>query len=475
MGDEKTNRFDDFQLEEYKNISNSHFESGKQVSTFFRYYLLILSAPAVLLSIISGSVDEFTKFFKGELNEGIYDLVFFYFVLISISGLFIYWYIINIRHDSILYARTVNKVRKYFFDKSDLKIGEWSRYLELPVLGSKPKYIDKLMFFPLALIFTIINSSFLFFGLYLRRLHSEFIFNFSYLGDFTISESIYWITLFFILFHWILWHYLSYLRENKYLKSYSFGIDIDGVMNNQTENFIKWYHKFNEREIKKDDIKEIPVRLNSSLNINAFDEEVIFNCKEYWEELQENENAFRTIKDIHKSFGYRVFLYTHRDWGNTTKEIEAKITEKNYTVLDKKTIKKLTKKWLKSNGLKIKTTSNFFGVIRDFLTPHFLKLRIRLTIEKGNSYITDGRHFFFYRKYFLLLNRFQGARQNNIRFFVEDRPDNAIKLATLVDFVFLFNQPYNLENSKEPNYVFPKNIIRVHSWNEIYSHLKELS
>ena len=38
-------KFEDFQLEEYKNISNAHFEANKQIEVFFRYFLIIASAP----------------------------------------------------------------------------------------------------------------------------------------------------------------------------------------------------------------------------------------------------------------------------------------------------------------------------------------------------------------------------------------------------------------------------------------------
>lgn len=468
-------QFDLFQLEEYKNISNSHFESGKQVSTFFRYYLLLLSAPAILLTLISSIDGSLNNFFQGNLEEYIYNLVFAYILLIALSGFCIYFYILNIRHDSILYARTVNKVRKYFYDNSNMNIDQWSRYLELPTSGSKPKYFEKIIFLPLAIIFTLINSSFLFFAFYLRKLKSEIVFDYNFFGSFTISDSIYWFTFSFVLIHLFLWFGLSYLRENMYLKSYSFGVDIDGVINNQTDNFIKWYKKIYGVEIKRKQLKEIPVRLNESLNISSEHEEVIFNCKEYWEDLSENENAFKTIKEIHKSFGYKVFLYTHRDWGTATDSIKEKIQENNYTVLDKATMLSLTKGWLVENGLDIVTIHNFWDVLREFFIPKFLKLKIRLTIEKGNSYISDSRRFFIYRNYKLLLNRFQGVKRNDIRFFVEDRPENAIKLASITDFVFLYDQPYNQTKSKTPKYRYPKNVIRVRSWNEIYRHIKELS
>jgi len=44
-------KFDDFLLSEYEHIANAHFETGKQVSTFFNYYLLILAAPVIIVTL----------------------------------------------------------------------------------------------------------------------------------------------------------------------------------------------------------------------------------------------------------------------------------------------------------------------------------------------------------------------------------------------------------------------------------------
>lgn len=53
--------FDEFQLEEYKNISNAHFEANKQISIFFRYFLLIASTPAILFVWFGKDLEEFEK------------------------------------------------------------------------------------------------------------------------------------------------------------------------------------------------------------------------------------------------------------------------------------------------------------------------------------------------------------------------------------------------------------------------------
>lgn len=463
--------FEKFQLEEYKNISTSHYEAVKQVSTFFRYYLLLLSAPALLLTLIGKSNEQLADFFQGKLNVGVYDLIFFYFIFIALSGFCMFIYIINIRHDSILYARTVNKVRKYFYERSSITIKEYPKYVGLPLTDSKPTYLDSTIFFPLVILFISINTGFLVFAFHLRKLCSEFIFDFSLIVDFSISESEYIISIIFLFLHLALWRYLSYSRENKYLKSYAFGVDIDGVMNNQTELFVKWLEKL-KIKIKEQNILEIPVRLNPDLGVNAFHEEVIFNSKEYWEELSESENVFKTIKDIKNVFGYKVFIYTHRDWGNMSEDVKSKIKDLGFTPITKKDILKITTNWFEKQGIKVFIVNNWRKAFLNFLILPIFRTKIRLMFEKGNTYISDNRFLFIVRKQTLLLNRFQSSKKNQIKFFVEDRPDNAIKLSNIVEYVFLFDQPYNQDVSK---YSFPKNVIRVGSWNMIYSYLKELS
>jgi len=469
----QNNKFDDFQLEEYKNISTSHFESIKQVSVFFRYYLLLLSAPALLLTLVGTGEGNMSTFFKGNLDKTTYDIVFAYLLLISAAGLCIFLFIINIRHDAILYARKVNKVRKYFYENSSLKVDDYHKYLGLPIVESKPRYTDNTIFFPLIIVFTLINSAFLFSAFYFRMLHSDYVFNTTLFElDLPLSRIYLWIVFFNILGHIILWKYLSYRRENFYLKSFAFGVDIDGVVNNQTEHFAEWLYKLRGKRIDTEKIKEIPVRLNKGLNVDDFDEQVVFNCKEYWEGLREKENALKTINDIHKKFGYKIFVYTYRPWGQMSDKVKNEIIKQNYTPLLKNDIVKITKSSFKNVGINTFIINNWFSSILYWFIPTFLKIRTRVTIEKGNSNISDTRFSFIVRNQTLLLNRFQGAKRNRLKFFIEDTPENAIKLANLVDYVFLMNQPYN---NDENRYRFQKNIIRVDSWNEVYSHLKQLS
>src|SRR2546421_8600548 len=46
--------FEDYLLAEYKNIAEAHFRSIAAISSFFRYYLLIMALPVTLVSVFIG-------------------------------------------------------------------------------------------------------------------------------------------------------------------------------------------------------------------------------------------------------------------------------------------------------------------------------------------------------------------------------------------------------------------------------------
>ena len=234
-----TSPFDKFQLEEYKNISTSHYESVKQVSAFFRYYLLIVGAPAFILYLLRDKDEGLSIFLSGESPESYYTIASVYLIAIAFVGLFTMLYIVNLRHDAVLYAHTVNKVRRYFYEKSSIPITDYSNYKHLPISTNIPKYAQKTFFIPLIAVFVIINCGLFSAGLYIKSLSpTPYFFDWSLVEDISLSsKSIGILCLGYLLAHIITFLYLVERRNNKYLKSYRIGIDIDGVLNNQTHHF----------------------------------------------------------------------------------------------------------------------------------------------------------------------------------------------------------------------------------------------
>jgi len=477
---ENLSTFDSFQLEEYKNLSNSHYESVKQVTVFFRYYLLILSAPIFILTLIDDRRNEVKTFFNGTSEPIFYNLIFSYFIIISIIGFFIFYYVINLRQDAILYARSVNKVRKYFYHNSGIKNVEYEQFANLPLISSTPKYFERIFFTPLLLVFSLINCSFFAIALNLRSFYKDYFIECEYCLN--IRISMYFILIVstaFMILHYFLYKWLAYKRNNIYLKNYAIGVDIDGVLNDQTKHFVKWLKKLTGKKIDPKEIKEIPVHLNKSLDVSSIDERIVFNTKEYWETLPLKENAYVRLNHFQKVFGYRINIYSYRSWpqyNGDKKSINNLIVKKGYTPLKELEIKKISKKWLIDNNILEKPVSGCLDKIKYFfskLPNKTLKYKSikTLTIETGNPFISDSR--FSNRLNYRILNnnRFQDAKKKGFRFFIEDSPENAIKLSDMCDYVFLFNEPYNSDKT----YILPRNIIRVNHWDEIYSKLKLLS
>lgn len=110
------NSFDIFQLEEYKNISNAHFETNKQIGTFFRYFLLIASAPT-LIFVWFGKNDGFLNDLLNGIDTHRNIFIGFFLLVVSFIGLMSCFYLISLRLDSILYARAVNGIRGFFYRK----------------------------------------------------------------------------------------------------------------------------------------------------------------------------------------------------------------------------------------------------------------------------------------------------------------------------------------------------------------------
>lgn len=107
--------FTQFQLKEYENISQAHFKTNEVLATFYRYFLLITAIPITTIGLALMKLSE-----DGISPEGRF-LAHFIFglsvMLLSLVGAAVISYIEGLRLDAILYARVVNSIRDYFFNK----------------------------------------------------------------------------------------------------------------------------------------------------------------------------------------------------------------------------------------------------------------------------------------------------------------------------------------------------------------------
>jgi len=445
MSDES--KFEKYLLSEYTNIAQAHFKSIETISTFFRYYLLIMSIPLSTIAIISrfpSDTQQTSNIFE-EYKLPISAVL----SCISLVGFWVFCYITNLRLDTILYARVVNGIRKYFYDESNIDINQKNRIRVLAQSPELPQYYEKTYFLPVVVVFAIINSLYLSFGCY-------------------VFFKNYWslfIPCFFFISHWGIYFWYARHREHAYLKSNILGVDIDGVLNKHRDIFCSLLLEKTGRKIKPEEITVIPVHELPSLEVTREDEREVFNDPSYWKKMPVIDEAAENLRKLRNIFKLKIYIFTYRPWPDTKDKIGEYIKEfldecensltkyiflflfylispikKLLKLFKEKPLKQITKEWLKQNKFKY---NNFI-------------------FEKGNDYSSDPRGRFN--------NRFYVARKKKIRYFVEDDLEKAIKLSYICDFVFLFDQPYNQTTEK-----ISANIIRVKSWNEIYKKIRKLS
>jgi len=285
--------FEAFLLSEYQNIAQAHFKSIETISTFFRYYLLIMSIPISAIAILS-QVSS-TKIGLSTIISKYNIFISIVLFCISFIGLGIFSYVTNLRLDAILYARVVNGIRKYFYDGSDIDINLKIRMRALPQSPYLPLYYEKSLFLPVVFVFALMNSLYFFIALgvlVFEKLKNSQAFAYSN-GNILdkcfslILDNLMIVILsaFFLLAHFFIYHYLSRHREAGYLKSSIIGIDIDGVLNNHRQHFCNLLLKNKNKHLDPEDIFLMPVHENKSLEISRDDERAVFNDPSYWMDM----------------------------------------------------------------------------------------------------------------------------------------------------------------------------------------------
>ena len=292
--------FNKFQLSEYQFIAQAHFETIKQVTEFFRYYLIILSASAIIFVLFDHNIETLQQFLNGSFIF-VSKIISSFFIILSFVGLFLCIYIINLRQDAILYARTVNGIRKYFFESKIFLSEEFEKYFRVMTKNiTQPSYLEWHIFFPVVFTFSLLNTVYLSLGLYLRP--NGFIKDFIYIKIPLLAlPTLYLVLIGFFTLHTFLYVYLAYWRDNTYMRSHKIGIDIDGVLNDHKKHFCNLLqNNLSYNRLSPDDIIKIPVRHISGRGITETDELKVFNDVKYWEEMLPIQNNFNSIHKIKK-------------------------------------------------------------------------------------------------------------------------------------------------------------------------------
>lgn len=470
-------QFPEFLYKEYDNIAAAHFKTTELISEYFKHYLTIVTIPFTLLVVIV-NLDIFkTALINGTLSKIFIVPVALLFIILSFIGVMFFWYILNLRWDALLYARTINGIRKYFFDH-DLTLDIANRYRQrvLPQSPFIPGYREFQFFGPLVLTFGVLNSLYF----YISLIAFEFV-----LGNSFPFSSLFVIisTSLFFTFH-IFWYlFLAQRRELSYLQSNILGVDIDGVLNLHRNQFSEFLKINTGKEIDPEKITVIPVRDCPELGLDLADEFAVFNDPNYWTTMKPAPRAAEVLRRLRNSMRLKIHIFTSRPWPNLDKSMKSqqkkalKTTWKRTSKTYRASVNKKRTFWSKIKSPFVEISRIFPYRIRRLrsLLRHDNPMEMitkawlldnnfeydRLMVEMGSEEVADPAAH--------IHNRFYASRILTIKYFIEDDLIKAEKLSYVCDIVFLIDQPYN-QKSK-----LPGNIIRVKNWGEILLQMRQLS
>ena len=410
--DKMSNNLLDYIQKEYEVLKDAHFQTSQSITTFFQYVILIFSAPLVLLS-----------------NDKIETAVLsFVFVVISLVGFFILLYLSQLRCEALLYARNINKLRNSLYTYSLTGCNQEKIHSIKVMLSQekKPKYSNWAQFGFIVWALGLLNSFYMGYGMYnliqLPGFYCKVV-----IDNVVIVSNI--IALIFLALHFVAHKVISIRNENgsDYFNRI-IGVDIDGVLNDHEAQFVAINNEVNELKISQSDITTLPVHKSKIIPVE--NERRVFAQQKYWDKMPvRSDVAINLIEEIKNKLGYKVYLFTWRDWSLPN---------------SKENIKYITKKWLKNHHIK----------------------HDKLKFEKGNY---DRSVTAFSNKY---RARYYYSSKYNIRYFVEDSLENAVRLSQICEYVFLINHGYN---HVDKEFKMPYNIIRVNDWDEILSWIKKLN
>lgn len=376
----------DYYQKEFEVLSQAHFQTSQKTTSFFQFISLIFLAPFALFT-----------FPDLEMNTMLGGIL----LVIGLLGFCITMYLADLRFESLLYARSVNKIRFSIYSE---EVNRLSPSKQIPFINHhsillaqprKPNYYDTNQFLWIVLGLGVINSFYLTYSI---RIFLPIIL--------AVNLTKYWFILVVVIICLI--HVLGYFLKSKkhedgsiYFKKI-IGSDIDGVISDQNAQFVKFYNLDNKNQITQEDIVSLPV--HKAGKVSPEGEKKVFYQTNYWKTLELLPGVKDALSQLRKN-GYRIFLFTSRPW-----------------ILTDDNLKSITRKWLKSHQIKF------------------------------NSLNFDDKKS----------TRFDKAQVMKIKYFIEDDLEKAVKLCSICKAVFLIDYKYNQSIYKTPyNLIRVKNISEV--------------
>jgi hypothetical protein len=170
---------------------------------------------------------------------------------LSFIGILLLGYLTSTRFDGILYARTVNGIRKYFYDRSPISFSEELQIRALPRNINVPKYIDQKYFSYVVLTFMLVGTTYFGVGWYAfweqpDQQHWSFL-------------RLIVVIIVFASLHWLVYLSIANYRERALLQRPIIGVDIDGVLNSHRQQFCSVLQQTVNKQLLPESIVRIPV------------------------------------------------------------------------------------------------------------------------------------------------------------------------------------------------------------------------
>jgi len=121
-------------LMEYERIASAYFGLRDQSNEWFKAYLALIGLPLTVLAAVLKLGDGYISATLDNLPQLVAGLL----VLVSLLGFFVTLSVVSMRMEMILYARTINLVRRYFGDQDK----ELHKYFVLPTSDTKPPFYE---------------------------------------------------------------------------------------------------------------------------------------------------------------------------------------------------------------------------------------------------------------------------------------------------------------------------------------------
>lgn len=434
-------------LDEYDHIAEAHFKTMDTLSTFFKHYLLIMSVPiTIVVGLLSfpGTVDGALSCVAGS----------FLLAVIALVGGCVYLYLVNLRMDVVLYARTINALRRYFYDRLNEPAQTVVETSVLPRTASVPKYHEVSYFYPIVAAFFLVDTSYLLTALMLGFLGWRVAPQPSGSAPVAWGQLLagaardHWLWFAFAVALSGTFHFLGYwlyagFREGRYLRRRGIGVDVDGVVNNHREMFCKCLKRQTGKDVDPDSITVIPVHECPELGVEREDEIRVFNDPDYWRNMPPATGAAEALSTIRNDLGYEIHIFSRRDWPKTHG-------------LPVKERAEVDAAWCEAGVARRLGEPAIDWITRHWLDEHHFPKR-HLVVEKDGGQATRGE------------DRYVKARRLGLRVFVEDNPANAVRLASTCDLVLLVKHPYN-----DNVVALPRNVVQVAGWDEVLNMVSRL-